>query len=794
MVGLRTDGARYFFVFFANVLIQQHIAVAFATVCAGISRDFTTAVLVANLGYTLQSMACGFFVNAAHMPVYVRWTRWIAYVYYGFGAMISNQFNGYMGDCPYDPSSSLCYEYSGEYVLDTLGFPYDWITVPLCVNVGWTVGFWLVSYALLKYVRVTVNVSKKQKTTEAAEALRVSSNTGAHKARINLDILDLRLEVERRSGLKMQKRVIPILNGITANFVPGSINAILGPSGSGKSSLLNWMADRLHSSATQSYKYSGTMTFNGQVPSRSLARSLCSYVTQEDDGLMPSLTVRETLYFAAELRLPRSMSMSEKKRRADDVILQMGLRDCADTLIGDEFVKGISGGEKRRVTISIQLLSDPKILLLDEPTSGLDAFTAASILQVLKELAEDGRTVICTIHQPRSDLFTQFGLVLLLAKGGRVAYNGPCADMMDYFSGLGYPTPLLTNPADHFLDLISVNLQSSEKESESRMRVDAILDAWRSKSSSTPKTPPEQTDTLHDETAALHALVRDSASFVVAYPILLRRNIVNFSRSPHMIVARIMQVVGIGIVFCLFFAPLKDDYIGVINRLGFVQEITALYFVGMLNNMAIYPSDRAVFYREHDDRLYGVSAFFMVYLTLELPFEIVTSLIFSIFMVVIPGLNRSAEMFFATAYCVLAIVNCGESIGIAFNTLFKHEGFAVNLISVVLSVGSFMAGIMSLNMPGFLKGVNWLSPLKYAVAVVINMAFEGEQFSCDGQVTDSNGGCAFDTGKKVLQNYGLESDVPAFLGALAAAVVIYRLVAYAILKLVRLQRGMKRSV
>ena len=123
------------------------------------------------------------------------------------------------------------------------------------------------------------------------------------------------------------------------------------------------MAKRLKSSAFTRYISSGSIKFNGALPSDEVVRSLCSYVTQDDDALLPSLTVRETLRFAAGLRLPKWMSKQEKIKRAEDIILKLGLKDCADNIIGDEFVKGISGGERRRVTIAVQILTEPKILL-----------------------------------------------------------------------------------------------------------------------------------------------------------------------------------------------------------------------------------------------------------------------------------------------------------------------------------------------------------------------------------------------------------------------------------------------
>lgn len=782
MGGLRTDSPKHFFIFFANVLLQHYISVSYAMFSAAISREFHNAALVGNLGYTLQSMACGMFVNAKNMPVYVRWTRWISYVYYGFGVMLSNQFNNYMGDCPYPEQDPRCSPYSGAYVLDLLGFPHDWITLPLCVNVAWGIGFYTAAGLLLKYFKINISVSrainvKQERVVEEIERESTES------ASITVSLDDIRLKVKRR-GLK--SREINILQGINAKFYPGSINAILGPSGSGKSSLLNHIAGRLSSTVFQKYTSSGDIIFNDTVPSHKVVESICCYVTQEDDGLLPSLTVRETLYFSAYLRLPKQLTRDQKRTRADEVIWKMGLKDCADTLVGGEFVKGISGGERRRVSICIQLLNDPKILLLDEPTSGLDSFNAASILQVLKSLAEEGKTIICTIHQPRSDLFAQFGHVLLLAKGGRVAYDGEADNMLGHFANLGYPCPSFTNPADHVLDLVSVNLQVSWKEIKSREKVLFLLDKWQEQVTEKANNQSTQPKRSAELPAEFKAFVREPAGFWLAYSTLINRGIVNFSRSPQMVIARVMQVIGIGIIFCLFFAPMKNDQVGVTNRLGLVQQSTALYFVGMLNNMAIYPYEKSVFYREHDDNVYGVVPFFLVYSTLEIPFEVVTSLIFSVFLVIIPGIKRTPEMFFACSYVSFAIVNCGESIGIAFNTIFQHEGFAVNIISVILSIGCLMAGILSLNMPESLKGINWLSPLKYAISALINMTMDGEEFVCK-----SGQSCQFKTGEQVLDNYNLKQRVPVSLGAVAACVVIYRLLSFAILKLHRLRLGME---
>ena len=343
------------------------------------------------------------------------------------------------------------------------------------------------------------------------------------------------------------------------------------PSGSGKTSLLNLMARRLHDSVSTTYVPAGYMTFNGGVPSAKVIKSVTSYVCQDDDQLLPYLTVRENLKFAAALRLPTHLSKQEKLERAESVLLKLGLRDCADNLVGSDLVKGISGGERRRTTIAIQILTDPRILFLDEPTSGLDAFTASSIIEVLRGLASEGRTLVLTIHQTRSDLFRYFSSVLLLARGGSLVYAGRGADLLPYFTSLGYNCPITMNPADFCLDLISVNTQNASREVHTREKVQSLTASWNqsrpilSSATSNVATPAE-----------LASLARKMTPLRTAFPVLMHRSFINFRRNNVAVIARTTQVFAFGIILALFFAPLGNNLASVNTRLGFLQEITPL--------------------------------------------------------------------------------------------------------------------------------------------------------------------------------------------------------------------------
>ncbi|KAL8695849.1 MAG: hypothetical protein Q9224_003117 [Gallowayella concinna] len=788
--------ANQFLIFFAVNLLLHYIAVTLAMLCVSVTRSFAGASLIANMAYTLQSLGCGYFVQSNQIPVWMRWLKWTAYVFYGFGALAANEFVGHTSnsvgrvyDCP-APGGMLdaaCEEYTGAYVMRSLGFPSDWIVRPILVLLAFTVAFYLGAAVVLKYKKVGLGISRARPTeldtSLGREDLRAHSLDRRRTIEVNLQ--NYSLDIQKRTWFLRRSEKKSILKSINTTFQPSILNVIMGPSGSGKTSLLNLMADRLRDSLSTTYQTKGDLKFNNAIPSTEVIRSICSYVCQDDDALFPCLTVRENLQFAAALRLPTHFSRSQKRERADSVLFKMGLRDCADNLVGDDLVKGISGGEKRRVTIAIQILADPQILLLDEPTSGLDAFTASSIMTVLKGLAEEGRTLIFTIHQARSDLFSHFGSILLLARGGSPVFAGKGSDMLPHLASLGFHCPTTTNPADFALDLITVNLQHADKEIATREKVRSLISDW-----DISQPPIAHTTSQISVPAELGSLARSSTSFTIAFPVLLQRSFLNFRRSPTALIARTTQVLAFAVVLTLFFAPLQSNTYSIQSRLGFIQEIAALYFVGMLQNVAVYPTEKAVFYREHDDNAYSVASFFLTYTVLEVPFEILTSLLFALLIVIVAGLPRTLPLFFIVAFNCFAIVSCGESVGIMFSTLFAHTGFAVNVTSVFLSLATTMGGVMSLHIPAFLQAWNHLSPIKWSLGNLAPYTLRGLHFTCP----EGDQGCGGPrTGEEVLSLYNLDTNPGVNLAALGVCVIVYRLVAWGILELKRKRWGRKAA-
>ena len=702
--------------------------------------------------------------------------------------MTANEFVGHTSDpagqlydCPFagGTTNPSCKEYTGLYIMQSLGFPSNWIVRPVVVLLAFAITFFLGASLILLYWKVEIGVSRAQNndTDYSSGKEKMTSRSLDDVRTITIKLDNYTLDIQKRDARLRKPRKLSILKPLNTTFEAGVLNVIMGPSGSGKTSLLNLMARRLHNSIATEYETPGQMYFNGAIPSEKVVRSICSYVCQDDDALLPYLTVRENLHFAAGLRLPAHLSKDQKQQRAESVLLKMGLRDCADNLIGSEVVKGISGGEKRRVTIAIQILTDPRILFLDEPTSGLDAFTASSIIEVLRGLAEEGRTLVLTVHQSRSDLFQYFHNVLLLARGGHSVYAGKGSSMLSHFASLGFECPINTNPADFALDLITVNLQSAEKEATSREKVKSLILGWDN------SERPLSRNVSHIATPAeLGSLARSMTPFRIAFPILLHRSFINFRRNPPSIVARTTQVLGYAICLTLFFAPLQSDYYSVQSRLGFIQEFAPLYFVGMLQNVAVYPDEKAVFYREHDDNAYSVEAFFLQYTLAEIPFEVFTSILFAVLTVLAAGLHRTVSLFFIVAFNAFAIVSCGESVGIIFNTLFNHTGFAVNVTSVVLSVAQIMGGVMSLHIPSFLQAFNHLSPIKWAIGNLAPYTLARVNFSCTEDQQLPNGQCPITDGEDVLKLYNLRGNAGLNLMAVGICVVVYRMLAFLILK------------
>lgn len=787
MWGLRTSdeiggdfNIHYFLIYWSVCVLVYLIALASALAGFAVSSDFPVTAMIQNLFYQLQNSACGYFVNAATMPVYVRWLKYICYFWYAFGALVANQYTNWQGDCPYD-SEERCIEYSGDYQLEVLGFPRNWISEPIWILVAWLVGFYLMAAAGFKFRNYDVHMAKtkQNKIGEEEESKEIVSHDDNLTKEKSIEVNDHEFDNELQNDVSIQLqdislKVLPlklsfkrsefqILNSITANFQANKVNVIMGPSGSGKTTLLNLISNRLPKSSN--FALTGKVRINDvqEITINELSK-ISGYVTQFDNSLIPHLTVRETFYYQAKLRLkvkehPRIPSI------INTLIREMGLVDCADTVVGNEILKGISGGERRRVSIGIQLLSKPKVLFLDEPTSGLDSATSQSIVNLLDQLTrENGTTIISTIHQPNETMFRKFGSMLLLARGGNVIYNGRSEDIENYLNDINFSKPENVNIADYILDIVSQGLDETKEQVNDR--VNRLTENWKHQG---------QVEFTKGNEVNIRDFKLRKLPLNVRFKAIFHRQLLSSFRSRDALITRTTQVLALAVIHTLFFAPLRNSKEGIDNRLGLIQEVLNFAFIGLINNFSIFPVERDLFYQEYHDGLYSNLEFQAIYFIIESVIEILTCLLFSVLIVFAIGLPRTAGMYFSMFLTSFIAINTGESTGIMVNSVFDHMGLAINVLSNIMIVAIFMAGTMSLHMPAFFKAINYINPLKYAVGICAELSLRGQEFDCGNAI-----GCSLSTGNKVLEYYNLSSYLPGFFGGLIACFVIYRLVAISI--------------
>eukprot|EP00808_Paulinella_micropora_P013567 g50285.t1 len=250
-------------------------------------------------------------------------------------------------------------------------------------------------------------------------------------------------------GLKLKGSGKVVLDGVTGIIHSGRVTAVMGPSGAGKSTFLTALLDK----ASYGIRM-GEVLVNGRPCDLSKLTRLIGFVPQED-VMHREISVKEVIQYNALLRLPPCYTRAQKIARACRVIDILGLTGVEWSPIGDENVRGISGGQRKRVNIGMELACEPTTLILDEPTSGLDSTSSKEVCQALRMIAESGLTVMTVIHQPRYEIFRMFHDVLLLGKGGRTVYLGPSDHALPYFTSLGFKLPTNSNPADFFMDVIS---------------------------------------------------------------------------------------------------------------------------------------------------------------------------------------------------------------------------------------------------------------------------------------------------------------------------------------------------
>ncbi|TPX37078.1 hypothetical protein SmJEL517_g00983 [Synchytrium microbalum] len=408
---------------------------------------------------------------------------------------------------------------------------------------------------------------------------------------------DIALDIDI-GGMFSQKKTIRTLKGSTGFMKPKESLAIIGPSGAGKTTLMDILA-----SQKTLGRISGELLVNGAPPD-AFFKKRAGYIFV-NMAHIPTMTVRETIMFAAECRMPRGSTHAQIVGRVDDVLESLRMTDAQHTPVGDELIRGVSSGEKKRTEVGIEMVAKPKVLFFDEPTSGLDDFGARFTMElVLSYVQSENVSVAVVVHQPAEAVFKLFDNVILIGGGGRICYFGPVSHCEKYFSEYGFPCPPLMNPIEHYVDVIAADTVSASEYYErsplyaanaaeerrlARLRYSAV-------------------------SHSTHIVERNSWD---QFRLLTTRVILRYQRNPSTSWGRL----ALFMCFALFFGsifyqiPHAASYLGTINHgvgtFGFLSIFVAIASVPQ------FMEDRELYIQEFSAAFYTLPPYYLTYFVVE---------------------------------------------------------------------------------------------------------------------------------------------------------------------------------
>mmetsp|Transcript_10461 Transcript_10461/g.26329 ORF Transcript_10461/g.26329 Transcript_10461/m.26329 type:complete len:1533 (+) Transcript_10461:208-4806(+) len=594
-----------------------------------------------------------------------------------------------------------------------------------------------------------------------------------------LSFQNLCYAVTLKKGKRRKKYRKPLLHNVSGYCTPGMLLALMGPSGAGKSTLLDVLAERKTGGKTK-----GTILFNGG-PRNANYRRESAYVEQNDTHL-PTQTVREAIEFSARTRT--TLSKQERIAIVDQTLEILDLVSIEGLMIGGGSLGTIlSPEQKKRVTIAVELATQPKLLFLDEPTSGLDTVGAFNVMRLVKRIANRGVSIVCTIHQPSASVFALFTHLLLLRRGGYPLYFGELGEshstLFAYFKSLGHRCPQHKNPADFILDIsMSVaagdhaesNLESDdEAEAEAhaarqQQEMDAQLSMASTSgsmlptlmSSADPDVDPaevvlgdhliehwqhcdertKQIDLIEKgicpanvaEDASAARLSRYQLSYVSQFVILCKRASRGYWRRPSIVLSKVFINAFMSILLGVTFWDLPADQLGAAERSSLFFFLCLFGVMNAFAILALVHDERGPYYRERASYCYSSITYILSFILSELPYQLL-----SIVMIVIPvyfmaGLQLSAAHFFKFALVYLLSSLASTALCQASATITTSLAMATAVVSAILTIFAITAGyiLSKADMPKPYLGVYYANYVSYSLEAFLSNEFSGLELSC----------------------------------------------------------------
>ncbi|KAI1713968.1 ABC-2 type transporter domain-containing protein [Ditylenchus destructor] len=506
-----------------------------------------------------------------------------------------------------------------------------------------------------------------------------------------------------------------ILDNISGMAEPGQFVALMGSSGAGKTTLLNTLISRNLKGLT----VSGNVFVNGRELGTSI--TYVSGYAQQDELFMSTLTVKEHLMIQARLRLV-GFTEAQIKRRVGEIITELGLFNCKDSIIGLSGVrKGISGGEARRLVFAGELLNNPAILFCDEPTTGLDSFMAESVVNVMAKMCKEGRTIICTIHQPSSIIYRKFDRVMFLA-GGRLAYFGEPSKAVDMLARFGYPCPANYNPADMIIETLSVE---PHNEMACRERIKNVCTNFYE------STEGQEFYSRVQEcrTRVGHLPdMRQTVGFWTQFKTLLSRSMLDNVRNTSLTRAKIIQKVIMGVFIGLLYLQTPLNMIGITNLNGamfyIVAELTYSTLFGILTFM---PADYPLLVREYHDGLYSVISYYIARSMSYVPLFALDGVLMISLAYWLTGFVPTVERFLIALLISVLVEQSAAAFGVMLSTVSPSYPIAISIAGPILTLLSLTGGLYANvgELPVYVGWIQYLSWFRYGFEAFAISQWEG---------------------------------------------------------------------
>ncbi|XP_055683570.1 ATP-binding cassette subfamily G member 4 [Lutzomyia longipalpis] len=534
------------------------------------------------------------------------------------------------------------------------------------------------------------------------------------------------------------KKSTKILHDISGKFESGKLTAILGPSGAGKTTLLNILT------GFKSKGVEGSILINGAPRDKNDFRNKSSYILQ-NFPMLGNLTTLETLKIAADLKLPVKISTEVKQKVIYDITQLLGLDKCLNTR-----VKKLSGGEQKRLSIGVELVTNPPVMFFDEPTSGLDSVSCVQVVTHLRELAHSGRTVICVIHQPSSRILELFDDIYVLSEGHCI-YSGPVDGVISALKEAGYECPQYYNRADFALEVASQDREGS---------FEALLESQRNKYPLPLQDPDDSSNevtyvTKSKSSGGKQKLVQKTQKLM--YPIsgwnqflvLSRRSLLCTYRDFFFAQLRVISHIFVGILLGLVFFDIGSYASKVLTNISCLFFFLLFIFFGNAMPTALsYPSEASVFLREHLNNWYSLGSYFASKIIADLPLQIICPSVFILIGYFLSGQPKEEDRFaMMWLICLLTAISAqamGLLAGAAFSVQVGIFLIPASCIPMLVFSGYFIR---------FSELYFMFKPLSYVS--LFRYCFEGSMqaiYGFDrGNLTCPDPFCYYKSGEKILK-------------------------------------------